>query len=891
MTSDHEAETASGASMKPEAAAQEPVSSPADEAPCKQVELLATVQELTGLGIFEYDMAGETWVVSPSFLERLGVEDTDPLTPDRLMEIVHPDDHEQFAVALKEHMDGRSFVNEHRNIHQKTGEVVHVRAYAKVLHDNNGRARALVGAVQDITDQKKAALALQASEARFRGLFDAMPDCLAVWRRDGDDYVLEDVNPANERLSGGRVREHLGRRLTDFYADMPDLIDLIRRCGRDGTIEVWNDLYRLRTTGETLHVSMKLAPVPPDLVLAIAEDTSDRVRAESSLRETADLLLNAEQLAGIGSWEWDVIADTWTFSSNWCRLHGTETPPRTTGDLLPLAHPDDMARVEAAFERTLRGEPYDITHRIIHQGTGEVRTGKARGTPVLDDHGRVVKVRGVALDVTDRERDERKLRETTDLMVAGQRLGRMGSFEYDMETERWTLSETWRELSGAEVSPTTTEELMVWIHPDDRDRVAEEFRAALRGESHQMEHRVIHYKTGETLHLRAYGDLARDDHGRPTRFLGLVQDITEEKRRERDLADNLMHLEMAQQIAGVGSATIDPAVDCSEWSEEMYRIFERDPALGPPRLGDHANLYTADDYQTFREAVDAAVADAEPFDLTVPLHMPDGRVKWVHILGRPMPERGPAGHVVHATVQDITKRKREDEFREDIERIIRHDMRSPIAATISGINILRLSDTLTDDNRTVLDMMERAAQRQLSLLDASMALHRMEAGTFRFEPAAVDLEVVLGEVHEELEHLTAARLAGIQLTMEEPVTARGDAWLCRTLLSNLVRNAVEALPEERRAVAVSVTTEGDEAVIRVTNPGAVPEDMRDRFFEKYATSGKSGGTGLGTYSAFMMARAQGGRVALDTSVPGHTTVTVWLPLAAGEGRAHEPERP
>ncbi|SDE70363.1 PAS domain-containing sensor histidine kinase [Rhodospira trueperi] len=882
MTSDREAETASGASVKPDATTLGPASCPSVEALREQVDLLATVQDLTGLGIFGYDMIRETWTVSPNFLERLGVEDTGPLTPARLMEIVHPDDHEQFAVALKAHLGGRSFVNEHREIHQKTGEVVYVRAYARVLHDDNGRARALVGAVQDITDQKKADLALRASEARFRGLFEAMPDYLAVWRRDGDDYVLEDVNPANERLSGGHVQEHLGRRLSDFYADRPDLVDLIHRCGRDGTVLAHNGLYRMRASGKERHVSFKFTSASPDIVLAIAEDIGDRVDAETRLRETADLLLNAEELAGIGSWEWDVTSDVWTFSDNWCRLHGVDEPPRTTGDLLPLAHPDDMARVEAAFERTLSGGPYDITHRTIDQTTGAIRTIKVRGTPILDDAGRVVKVRGVALDITDREKHEHILRETTELMVAGQRLGRMCSFEYDMETERWSLSDTWRELSGTEVRPTTTDELLEWIHPDDRDRVHTEFVAMLRGDAEQMEHRVIHYQTGETLHLRAYGHLVHDDRGRPTRLRGLVQDVTREKRRERDLADSLVRLKMAQQIAGIGSATIDPAVERSDWSEEMYRIYERDPALGPSRLGDHAKLFTNEDYQTFREAVGAAVADAEPFDLTVPLHMSDGRVKWIHLLGRPMPDRGPAGHVVHATVQDITKRKREDEFREDIERIIRHDMRSPISATISGINILRLSDALSDDNRTVLDMMERAAQRQLSLLDASMTLHRVEAGTFRFEPTAVDLGAVFGEVHEELEHLAAAKLAGLRLTMEKPVAALGDAWLCRTLLSNLVRNAVEALPEKRQAVDVRVTTDGDEAVIRVTNPGAVPEDIRDRFFDKYATSGKSGGTGLGTYSACMMARAQKGRVALDTDVPGQTTVTVWLPLAAGE---------
>lgn len=65
--------------------------------------------------------------------------------------------------------------------------------------------------------------------------------------------------------------------------------------------------------------------------------------------------------------------------------------------------------------------------------------------------------------------------------------------------------------------------------------------------------------------------------------------------------------------------------------------------------------------------------------------------------------------------------------------------------------------------------------------------------------------------------------------------------------------------------------------VAIHNFGAVPEGMRERFFEKYATAGKSTGTGLGTYSARLIAETQRGGIRMDTSETEGTTITVSLP--------------
>jgi signal transduction histidine kinase len=103
----------------------------------------------------------------------------------------------------------------------------------------------------------------------------------------------------------------------------------------------------------------------------------------------------------------------------------------------------------------------------------------------------------------------------------------------------------------------------------------------------------------------------------------------------------------------------------------------------------------------------------------------------------------------------------------------------------------------------------------------------------------------------------------------------GEGLLCYSMLSNLVKNALEASPEGG-VVTIGLCT-GAQPEVTVHNMGAVPEAIRDRFFEKYATQGKSSGTGLGTYSAQLIARTLGGDIHMRTSEQEGTTVTVRFP--------------
>jgi len=86
---------------------------------------------------------------------------------------------------------------------------------------------------------------------------------------------------------------------------------------------------------------------------------------------------------------------------------------------------------------------------------------------------------------------------------------------------------------------------------------------------------------------------------------------------------------------------------------------------------------------------------------------------------------------------------------------------------------------------------------------------------------------------------------------------------------------VEASPK-KETITVAMN-QGEGISISIHNQGAVPVEIRDTFFEKYATAGKSGGTGLGTYSARLIAETLGGQIALDTSEQLETTIHISFP--------------
>ena len=218
---------------------------------------------------------------------------------------------------------------------------------------------------------------------------------------------------------------------------------------------------------------------------------------------------------------------------------------------------------------------------------------------------------------------------------------------------------------------------------------------------------------------------------------------------------------------------------------------------------------------------------------------------------------------------------------EDVEQMTRHDLKGPLAGVIGLAQTLAVEKNMISNQVSQLRMIEDTSLQLLSMVNLSAELFKIETGRFMLDAQPVKVGDILQRIVDIARSTFAAKHLVVSLYIDGLVgegvaSALGDAMLCYSLFQNLLQNACEASPEGGE-VAVSLR---DETPLRVTikNQGVVPAAIRERFFDKFVTSGKPGGTGIGTYSARLLAEAQNGTVTLAISDDkNHTTLTVTLP--------------
>jgi PAS domain S-box-containing protein len=240
---------------------------------------------------------------------------------------------------------------------------------------------------------------------------------------------------------------------------------------------------------------------------------------------------------------------------------------------------------------------------------------------------------------------------------------------------------------------------------------------------------------------------------------------------------------------------------------------------------------------------------------------------------------------LHAEIQE---RRRLEGTKQEVERMMRHDLRNPLNGMLTAAELL-LRDELTEDQRELVLAIRDSGRRLDTMISSSMDYVRMEEGSYELDPQPLNVLDVFRAVESQLTSIissSAVTLAydknGERVDWDVSLPIYGEVIYLEELFANLVRNAVEA-SSPGDAVTISIYTEGDHARagtyrVRIHNSHPVPENVRDRFFERYATSGKRGGNGLGTYIAQLVARAHNGEVWFETDNERGTDVYVELPL-------------
>jgi PAS domain S-box-containing protein/putative nucleotidyltransferase with HDIG domain len=166
---------------------------------------------------------------------------------------------------------------------------------------------------------------------------------------------------------------------------------------------------------------------------------------------------------------------------------------------------------------------------------------------------------------------------------------------------------------------------------------------------------------GTLIWVRESALAIRDKEGRITHYEGVVEDITEHKQAEEKLQESEANLKEAQALGRMGNWEFDLDKQTIQWSDQVYRLYERDPALGPPTVEEEAAYYSPEQAERLHEYSRIAAEQGRAYEYDLEARLPSGRIAHFAATMRPFEDGGGRIVKLFGTVQDITERKRAEE--------------------------------------------------------------------------------------------------------------------------------------------------------------------------------------------------------------------------------------
>ena len=271
------------------------------------------------------------------------------------------------------------------------------------------------------------------------------------------------------------------------------------------------------------------------LAVLVGEQKQDR----EVLQESEERFRRAAQAGKMFAYEWDVATDVITRSGECAYILGMdETTPMTGQQVISKIHPDDRERLLAVIAKLNAAEPYfQISYRIL-RSDGTVIWVERKSRAYFDEQGKMLRVGGMVVDITERKRAEETLRRRDAELAESQRLARLGSWQWDPTTDTVTWSEELYRLAGRDPNLPV---LSYKDHPklytaESWERLRHAVEETLRtGTPYELDLEMVR-PDGTTLWLVARGEAQQDATGRIVQLRGTAQDITDRKKGEEALA-------------------------------------------------------------------------------------------------------------------------------------------------------------------------------------------------------------------------------------------------------------------------------------------------------------------------------------------------------------------
>ena len=435
-----------------------------------------------------------------------------------------------------------------------------------LLYDAEGQPYALANSSIDITERKKAeeelqnhrdhleelvaarTAELQKSEARFRGLIESMDDVVYTLDRDHrhsgvHGRWIEDAGLTKDYFLGKTVREIIGPERAEIH-------EAANQKALAGEREIYE--WYTDTDEGVKHFQTSLSPIfdnneEVSSILGVGRNITAQKELEIALRESEARLMEAQTIAQVGNWEWDIQAGTLTWSDEIYRILGQEPQAfeATYAAFLEIVHPEDRAFVETAVGNAIAEiQPYDIEHRIIRPN-GAIRFVQEIGKVYFDDLGQPIRMVGTVHDITDSKVIEATIRASEARFRAVFENSPLGILIVGSRAEILEANTAVCTMLGYTTEELQDKSMIEITSPDDYQRTTDVIQLmVLEGEKTYSHEVRLMNKKGQPVWCNLSSTMLLDEQGIPTVGISVIEDISARKKATEEL--NQLAVKLAQ---------------------------------------------------------------------------------------------------------------------------------------------------------------------------------------------------------------------------------------------------------------------------------------------------------------------------------------------------------
>ncbi|MEQ9438973.1 MAG: PAS domain S-box protein [Cyclobacteriaceae bacterium] len=498
-----------------------------------------------------------------------------------------------------------------------------------------------------LTKEQLVALVRDQQNQAF-SLLDALPDARMVADAEGNIQYINLVG-----------HQWLATENKDFPAKIQEVFSLLEQ---DDRWQLLKEGMPMEMSGQS-KASLRLQAVwhaPYQVYLLTIMEGTEAIVGDIAEEELAGLQI-ASHHTQEGTLVVDPQAEYRYISPSMERLTGYSNQELQTLPFEKLVYPDDVPLYQDTvrkIQKNRRGV-HQFTYRITQQN-GQIRWHQTDINPIVNEQGEIIYTVWVIRDITE----ERGLIEAYNTVNERYRFiaenANDGFFDWDLEQEQLYRNRKYDELLGLPfkeyISRSDWEQR---VYAADLELLQQHLQKSLENRDKRFIKEFRFLKQNQEYRwVRISGNVVRSLNGKPTRIVGTISDIHDQKLAEQRLLEHTEILQAMQVAAKIGQWRFNPKTRALTGSEEFYRIYEIDLASEISVSDQVISRIPAAYMEVAREIINHAVQVREPYHLEYLLTNPSGTQRWVEVIGKVFIEddQGEVEEII-GLAQDITERK------------------------------------------------------------------------------------------------------------------------------------------------------------------------------------------------------------------------------------------